>query len=370
MSDRKVNVMIAVAGLGIGGAEVVVQHLARTIDRRRFNVTIGCIKSAGPLGAELLRDGLDLEVLSRNGYLEPEYLTFVKMRGLVRRRHIDVIHSHTTDALADAAVCRLISPRIKLVHTFHFGNYPHLPKRQLQLERMFARFANRLVAVSEVQRAQIRTTFGLKDSAIGLVWNGVPFAPSRADGSFRAKIGATDDVLIGTVATMTQQKGLPDLLAVARRLRESGRRVRFVVLGDGVMRSELEDLRRQLGVEDTVVFAGWVKDASRVAVPDFDIFFQPSLWEAMSIAVLEAMAASVPVVATRVGENPHIIEHERNGLLAEPRDVDGMSRELARLVDDAALRRRLGHAGCQRVSRQFTLGHMTRAYEQIYQDLV
>lgn len=369
MPARKVNVLIAVAGLGIGGAEVVIQNLVRTIDRSRFKVTVGCIKAAGPIGEELRRDGFDIQVLSRNGYEEPEYLTFLRMRRLLKQRRIEVIHSHTTDALADAAVCRLLSPSVKLVHTFHFGNYPHLPKRQLQIERVFARFASRLVAVSEIQRAQVIAALGLRPSDIGRVWNGVPFGPVRANGSFRNSVGTADRVLIGTVATMIRQKGLPDLLAVARKLRESGRRVRFVVLGDGIMRGELEDLRRQLGVEDTVVFTGWVKGASTVAVPEFDIFFQPSLWEAMSIAVLEAMAASVPVVATRVGENPYIIEHEKDGLLVEPRDVDGMARELARLVDDAAMRRRLGVAGSKKVSMQFTVEHMTRAYERIYQEL-
>lgn len=369
MPDRKINVLIAVAGLGIGGAEVVIQHLVRSIDRRRFNVTVGCIKAAGPIGEQLRHDGFDLEVLSRNGYEEPEYLTFLKMRRLLKQRRIDVIHSHTTDALADAAVCRLLSPRVKLLHTFHYGNYPHLPKRQLQMERLFARLANRLVAVSEVQRSQISAAFGLKPAAIGRVWNGVPLQPAQPDGSFRTRVGAADHVLIGTVATMIRQKGLPDLLAVARKLRDSGRCVRFVVLGDGAMRAELEELRRQLGVEDTVVFAGWIKDASRVAVPEFDVFFQPSLWEAMSIAVLEAMAAGVPVVASRVGENPYIIDHGKDGLLVEPRDVDGMARELTRLVDDAALRRRLGDAGSEKVARQFTVTHMTRAYEKIYQEL-
>lgn len=370
MSRRKINVLIAVAGLGIGGAEVVIQHLARTIDRRRFNVTIGCIKAAGPIGEELIQDGLDLEVLSHNGYEQPDYLTFIRMRSLVKRRQIDVIHSHTTDALADAATCRLLSPRVKLVHTFHFGNYPNLPKRQLQMERLFSRVANRLVAVSEAQRSQVKAALRLRDSSISRVWNGVPFEAARADGSFRARVGATDHVLIGTVATMIRQKGLPDLLAVARKLRDSGRRVRFVVVGDGAMRTELEELRRRLAVEDTVVLAGWVKDASKVAVPDFDIFFQPSLWEAMSIAILEAMAAGVPVVATRVGENPYIIEHGTDGLLVEPGDVDAMACELSKVIDDSRLRKQLGAAGRDKVSHHFTVEHMTRAYEQIYQELV
>ncbi len=103
-----------------------------------------------------------------------------------------------------------------------------------------------------------------------------------------------------------------------------------------------------------------------MALPEFDVFFQPSLWEAMSIAVLEAMAAGRAIVATRVGENRHVIEHGIDGLLAEPGDLDGMTKALARVVGDADLRRRLGDAAAKKASEQFTVDHMARAYERMY----
>lgn len=108
MSDRKLNLLILVAGLGIGGAEVVIKHLVHAIDRRRFNVTVCCIKAAGMIGEELIRDGIEVVVLAEPRRQGPEYLTFVKLRRLIRARKIDIVHSHTTDALADAAVCRLM----------------------------------------------------------------------------------------------------------------------------------------------------------------------------------------------------------------------------------------------------------------------
>ena len=137
MSERKINLLILVAGLNIGGAEVVIKHLVYAIDRNRFNVTICCIKTLGVIGEKLRQDGFDVVVLNAEGKSGTDYLTFVKLRRLIRNRRIDVVHSHTTDALADAAMCRLTMPRLKLVHTFHFGNYPHANRQNLRIERVF-----------------------------------------------------------------------------------------------------------------------------------------------------------------------------------------------------------------------------------------
>ena len=186
------------------------------------------------------------------------------------------------------------------------------------------------------------------------------------DPSFRERIGATNRILVGTIATLIEQKGLRDLLAVAKRIRETRRDVMFVVVGEGKLRNELEALRHQYGLDDTVLFPGWVTNAADVALPAFDVFFQPSLWEAMSVVTLEAMAAGKPILATRVGEAPSIIEPDVEGLLVDAKDVDGMVSALSRLLDDSDLRIRMGAAARQKVERCFTVEKMTRAYEEVY----
>jgi glycosyltransferase involved in cell wall biosynthesis len=363
-------VLIVAAGLGIGGAEVVIRHLLETLDRSRFQVTVCCIKALGSIGEDLVRRGFDVVTLSDDGLNKVEYFTFVKLRRLIRQRRIDVVHSHTTDALADAAVCRLLVPRVKLVHTFHFGNYPHVDGRLLWMERIFSRLASRLIAVGRVQAKQIEAAHHLDARHIGVVLNGVTPGTATADGAFRARVGAGDRVLIGTLATMIEQKGLADLLRVAAALRDAGVQACFVVIGEGRLRGELESLRRELRLEDVVVFTGWVADAATVALPDLDVFFQPSLWEAMSIAVLEAMAAGKPIVATRVGENPYVVDDGVDGLLVDARDVGGRAAALRRLIESPQLRARMGEAGARKVRERFTVMHMTRAYEGIYTALV
>jgi glycosyltransferase involved in cell wall biosynthesis len=234
------------------------------------------------------------------------------------------------------------------------------------MERLFSRVATRLFAVGEAQRKQVQTVFRLSDRRVGTIRNGVTVPPIAGGTAFRERLQTGPRMLIGTIATLIRQKGLGDLMQVARRVRDLGCDVQFVVVGEGHLRAELEAQRRALGLDDTVLLTGWVTDAASFALPAFDIFFQPSLWEAMSVVILEAMAAGKPVVATRVGETPYIIEDGIDGLLVDPMDVDAMASTLVRLIDDGALRERLGAAARRKVAQRFSVEQMTRAYEQAY----
>ena len=194
------------------------------------------------------------------------------------------------------------------------------------MERIFSRLVHRLFSVGEVQRKQIQSVYRLADRQISTIYNGVSIRSSAGDSTFRKRVDAENRVLIGTIATLIAQKGLPDLLDVAKIIRDSGRKAVFVIVGEGHLRESLEAKRRELGLEETVILTGWITNAADIALPVFDIFFQPSLWEAMSMAILEAMAARRAIVATRVGENSRIIEDGVDGLLVQPRDIGEIGR--------------------------------------------
>ncbi len=363
--ERKINLLIAIAGLGIGGAEVVVQRLAETIDKKRFNLTIACLKVQGPVGDLVARTGIEIVVLGDPDAKRVNYLSFLKLLKLIRERNIEVVHTHTTDALADAALCKLFRPRLRLIHTFHFGNYPHRPPRELMMDRVFSRLASYLLAVGDVQRKQLLKVFGFREKSVGRIWNGVVI-PRGSGAAFRAQTGKPGDIIVGTMATLIEQKGLFDLLEVARKVHDVHKNVHFVIIGDGFLRKRLEARRKELGLDGVVTLAGWVSDAAENALPAFDIFFQPSLWEAMSIALLEAMGAGKPSVTTRVGETPFVVENGVDAFLTEPKDIDGMTKALLQLIEDPALRRRMGEAALAKARAKYAVEHMTRAYEAVY----
>lgn len=366
------NVMLLGSAIDTGGAERVMANLTRFADRSNFRV-LPChlVRPRGAIGDELVRDGFEVLDVGRSEVGIQRYLSFRSLARLVREYRIDLIHSHTHYALNDASLCSLSTGRrVKVVHTFHYGNYPHIPGRYKLLEGFGSRVAHRLVAVGIEQAKRVRSTFGLRENRVGVVTNGVDVVTPAVDADWQARLVGTGAVVIGTICTCIEQKGLPDLLRVAAALKRRGVRAVFVVVGDGLMRLPVEAQCREMGLEGRVFFTGWKRQASATMLPIFDIFFQPSLWEAMSMVVLEAMAAGKPVVATDVGDNRHVLAGGESGFVVPRGDVAGMADRLADLVGSETLRRRMGEAGVRRHAEHYTVDRMTRKYEEIYLDVL
>lgn len=368
--SKPVKILIVHSTLHIGGAEEVTANLCRHIDRSRFDVAVCYLKEQGVVGEKIAAEGTEVIGLPRSRRFKTDYFTAVGLRKLVRTRGIRITHSHDVHALADTTACRLTTPNIRSVHTFHYGKYPHRDKPFKTIESLCWRFVDRPVAVSRVQCTNIRRLYGIPDTRLGVVWNGVDRQISGTLPEFIRRHKDAGSIIIGSINTLIEQKGMFDLLDVAARLQQQGcRRHIFLIAGEGHLRPHLEARRHELRLDGVVEFVGWVKDAARVMMDHVDVFFQPSLWEAMSIVLLEAMASGRAIVATRVGETPYMVDAGISALLSDPGDVPAMADALARLLDDDALRTRLGAAATERYARDFTASAMANRYMAVYDEL-
>jgi glycosyltransferase involved in cell wall biosynthesis len=358
--------MLLIRTLSGAGAELVVENLCRGLDTRQFQPSVCELTGRGEKAQALADSGYT--VLSLNPFEEPVSVPRMlhRLRRTIVDRGIDLVHSHSTDALASAAVCGRTVAGLRHVHTFHFGNYPRHSPTHLRVERVFHRFPDQLVAVGHRQADEIARTYKIDRSRIPVIWNGVRMRTPRLDHELLEPLRKDGTILIGTIGTLTLQKGHADLLEAVVRLKALGVEARFVVIGDGDLRASLEARSRELGISDRVFFLGWIPDAAERVVPALDVFFQPSKWEAMSMVLLEAAAASLPIVCTNVGESTRVFEDEESALIVAPGDVDAMARALQRLVGDVALRRSLGQAARKRVVEVGGVDRMLRLYEDLY----
>lgn len=369
--NKKINVMMSIAGLHHGGAERVIATLCRNLDREKFSVSVCWRVSCDAIGEELKAQGFEIIGLPE---LDPNitpYKRFLVLKKLLKDKRIDIIHTHDTGALADAAQCRLLGSRTRLVHTYHFGNYPHLKKSYIFLEMVFSRIANYLVPVGYEQAKRISNTLHLPLTRLDTIYNGVEIPePVSADAllkPYREKPG--NPVIVGSISTLTEQKGLTYLLDTAAILKARNVNCIFLIAGNGPMREELKHKCEHLGLTDMVYFLGWVANAADKILHSLDIFCQSSLWEGNSIVLLEAMASGLPIVTTEVGESKHVIEEGKSGYVVQPRDIEGMADALTELVLRPQLRQQMGNNARERFKNNYTIDRMIQGYEKVYESL-
>lgn len=368
LNNKKANVMLVINSVGGAGAELVVSNLCRHINTNRFNISVCHLKDRGEKGEELLRQGYDIVGLP--GKDRTNYLDAFKLRQLVLQREIDLFHSHDMGGLFNCASCKLITPRIKVIHTYHFGNYPHLPIRYLLLEGFFSRVADKLVAVGYNQKRRIEKTYRMKPERIQTIYNGiVPLSMAKTDYQKKPSL-PSDPTVIGSLCTFLHQKGVDYLLQVAQVMKNRKQNVVFWVVGDGPLRPQLENQKHEMGLDEIVKFLGWIPNAAEILLPNMDIFLQTSRWEAMSMVILEAMAASKPIVATDVGENRNVIESAGAGFIVSPGDVSSTVCYLEELTSKTELRLKMGELGEKAVLNQYTAARMTRQYEALYAQIL
>lgn len=369
MKDKP-RILIVNGALYTGGAENVTATLCRQLDRSRVEVFVAHLKGNGPIAQSLKAEGFPVFRLSEHDDGRRDIKSWWRLRRLVLDLGIDVVHSQDIHALTDCSICAATIPRMRHISTFHYGNYPRDNRRYHRLERFLLRAPDRLIAVGEAQRQAISKTYGLPPEAFRVIGNGVSDPDARKSVAEMARVRGDAKVVIGAVSTLIEQKGIHDLLAAAKILADQNVSFRLVVVGDGHLRNELEAVSRDLSLTEYVEFLGWVEDAASRVLPWLDVFVQSSLWEAMSMVVLEAMACRCAVLATTVGDNPYVIRDGVSGVLVAPRRPDLLAARLKELVQDRLMRERLASEARRDYELKYTASCMCRNYEQLYLDVV
>jgi glycosyltransferase involved in cell wall biosynthesis len=318
--DRPLHVLEMLGNAIVGGMETYVVRLVRAWPRSEFRVTALCPFESRVTKA--LRDA-DVDVLIAPIRDDPPWPTIELAAQLVVDHDVDVMHAHLANAHVLASLVSSLTGR-PCVATIHGRAVPML---DLEAHRMSDAMHLSVVCRAAESHA---LALGVARDRLHLVQNGVP-APdlSAAPHALAARLGfPVDAPLVGFVGRLSPEKG-PDLFVrMIAELLPKHERARFVVIGDGPMRERLEAEARVLGVDERVRFMGETRDALPL-LPSLAALVVPSYAEGMPLALMEGMAAGLPVVATSVGGVPELISHLQTGLLVDP----GSARNLAIAVD-------------------------------------
>lgn len=353
-----------------GGTQRYLAELIPVLDHERFEPVIVCSVRRGMHASLYESIGVRVEqvrVFWRKGV--PSLIGCVKAVRLLRREMPELVHCLLwLDTILVPVLARLAGVQ-KIVSSmrnmgFWLDNW---------LKRVCFRFVNRrvvdvMLTNSESAKAWLVTNSLCPEDKIAVVKNGISLEAlrsSQSPDSIKAELGVGEEPVVGTVAKLRAVKGVRYFVEAAAMIHARHPSAKFLVVGDGPEREKLHSLASRLGLNGHIIFAG-ARDDARDLLGLLDVFVLPSLSEGMPWAVLEAMAVGLPVVATRVGGVPELVDDGRTGYLVEPRDAESISDNACKLIDDPHAMKRLGSAGRKRAETDFALDKMRRDTEELY----
>lgn len=354
--------------LNIGGLERVVVDLAKGFKKNGHFVSICCLDGKEPLGEEAEKAGV--KVFSLNKKSGIRWGLPFRIARMIKEEGINVVHTHNEAGLIYGAAAAILAKVPNIVHTEHGKEPNYYNKRILQLaERFLLKKVKHVVVVSVDLKNKMASSTKINKDKILVIPNGIDIKSFQCPelGEIKRKeLGiSSDNFVIGNIARMVPLKNHKFLIAIFKELLKDFPKLKLVLVGDGLLKRELEIYSEANGLSNSVMFLGERKDIAEL-LSAFDLFILPSLTEGVSITLLEAMASGIPIVASKVGGNPEIIENERTGLLIPLSENIRWIETIKSLIKNENRRRDISKRAKNFVTEQFSIETMVENYEEIY----
>ncbi|HUE03338.1 MAG TPA: glycosyltransferase family 4 protein [Bryobacteraceae bacterium] len=361
-----VPVLLIVRELSLGGSERQVAEIAKSLDRSRFDPRVGCFRPGGLRAHDLRTAGVPIINFSVPSLVSVKGL--LRIARYIREENIQLVHTFDTPAnLYGVPAARLAgAPVVLSSQRVDRALWPAAERHAL---RIVDRLTDGIVVNCEFLRRHLRDEEKVPATSIHLCYNGID------TGSFYPQRGSRPEALrnaalvVGVVCSLRPEKGLSTLLDAFAALRACVPAVKLAIVGGGPCLAELQQRACLLGIFPDCIFepatpqvAAWLRA--------MDIFVLPSLSEALSNSLMEAMACGCCVAASRIGGNPELVIHGETGMLFTPRDVTELAEVLRLLAGAKALRDRLASNAVHLIESRFSLEAAARRMAEIYSSLL
>jgi len=360
-TDLGMRVLHILPNFGPGGAERLVVDLMEAMDKERFEVAaVSLFPESGTMLEQEIREK-GLKVFFLNKRLGPDPKVMVSLYRLIRDFKPHVVHTHRY--VLRYALLPILRNHVPIrVHTVHNVAHKEVDAAGKWAHKLAFRFFGVVpVSISQEVATTIKAVYGTRIRT-PVIYNGIPTERFLNV----APVGPKEQtVVLLHVGRFAPQKNHFLLVRGFAQAFEQYPAMELWLVGDGSLRPEVERQVQEAGLQERVRFLGLRKDVPKL-LAQADMLLLPSDWEGVPLVVLEAMAAGKPVVATRVGGIPELVEDGLTGILVPPQDPQALAAAIVRLVQDAELRRKMGEAGRRRALEQFDIRKTARQYEKLY----
>ena len=360
-----VPILLMIRELGLGGTERQLSAVARSLDPSKFAVHIGCFQDQGLRRQELDQAGIPIARFPVRSFRSFSVLTgALEMRRYTRRHGIRLVHAFDYPAIVfgipAARSCRgVVAVSSQRYHRSLRPGWPH------QFQRLTDRLADAVVVNCEYLAHHMREDEHVPAKRIQLCYNGLDLEMFRPLPGPRRSEVADASLVIGVACALRPEKDLGTLLTAFAHVRNLRPGMKLLIVGDGSCKPQLEEQARALGLAHDSVFLNASADVAQF-LGSMDIFVLPSLSEALSNSLMEAMACGCCAVASRTGGNVELVAEGRTGRLFEPGNAADLALVLEDLIADDARRKEIAARGRRFIEEQFSFAAMARRMEEIY----
>jgi glycosyltransferase involved in cell wall biosynthesis len=372
ISNGKVTVLHVISELDIGGAENILFNTVRSLDPEKYESVVCALTRKGILSGKLENLGYEVLCPKLSAKRISIFFSVFYLAKIIWKRKVGLVHTHLYHAnLFGRLACAVMRrPCVISVHNVYTRKKFH---RQVINRVLHAALPCPIISGSSDVSLDIERYDGVKASDIVLIPNSVDLSGLKLSENSPTidwpYAISGDRPVVGTIGRLEPQKGHKYLISAVADLIHSGVWLRLVIVGDGSLSRGLRAQAADLGISDHVVFTGTLVQPECV-LPIFDLFVMPSLWEGLSLAMLLAMGAGIPTVATDVGGVRDIFCENKNGFLIKPRDITGLSRQIRWCLENFEKSKAVGKRGQDYILKNHSLSAFINKLEIVYSTLL
>ncbi|MDI6735724.1 MAG: GT4 family glycosyltransferase PelF [bacterium] len=362
--------MHVVHGFGLGGMENGLVNLINGVDSNIFDFSICCLSKSGESAKRIKRN--DVQIFEFHKKDRHEYFLCMKLSRLFQQERVQIVHTHNWGTLFDGVVGAKIARVPIIIHGEHglwYEDILQVKKRRLLTQKLIFNFTSQIVTVCEDLKRTLTKLTGIKEEKVICIPNGVEFQRFDVEidrDSKRREIGLQkNDIVVGIIGSLDPIKDHKTFLSAGVEIIKEFPKARFLIIGDGLLKKELLALSEKIGLSKRVLFLGQRDDIPEL-LKIMDVFVSSSLREGMSNTILEAMSVGRPVVATKVGGTPEIVEDGKTGFLVCPANPEELAEGIIKVLKNPQQSKDMSRAGQERVREKFSLDKMIIAYENLY----
>jgi L-malate glycosyltransferase len=366
---RPCPVLLMIREIDCGGSERQITEIAKSLDREQFTPHVGCFLDQGLLSDEIRAAGVPIVQFPVRSFSKPGTLSAARLMGDYLREHeIGIVHTFDVPSnVFGVFAARAYGTPIVISSQRAYRNLS--TGAVLKLLRMTDRLVERIVVNCEALRTHLMEDERVPSRLIRVCYNGLDTSRFRPAPRSRPLEVGDATLVIGVACVLRPEKGLHTLVDAFAQIANLGSNIKLLLVGNGPSWEEIVARCRERGIADRCVFVPAVSNVEEW-LHVFDIFVLPSLSEALSNVLMEAMACGCAVIASRVGGNPELVIGGKTGLLFERENVEQLAAHIKCLIENPELRSKLAVAGSQRIHAEFARARAIDRMQSIYSELI